>query len=262
MSNFLFVPVALAYLLIIGLLFLFGMYYFYIVLLAHRFKGDQDLEPEIDEWPSVTVQLPIFNEMYVAERLIRRAGQLDYPTAKLEIQVLDDSTDETRQIACKAVQALKAEGLNIQYLHREQREGFKAGALREGFRQASGEFLAIFDADFLPPKMFLRKTVPHLADPEIAFVQTRWGHINRNFSFLTYMQALTLDSHFIIEQFARSKAGLWFNFNGTAGVWRAKAIAEAGGWQAHTLTEDLDLSYRAFLKGWKAKYLRDVVVPA
>ncbi|RME45308.1 MAG: glycosyltransferase, partial [Caldilineae bacterium] len=187
---------------------------------------------------------------------------LDYPPDRLEIQVLDDSTDETAHLARAAVQRWQAKGVRIVHLHRRQRTGFKAGALAEGLRRAQGEFLALFDADFIPPPDFLRRTIPHFQNPRLAFVQTRWGHVNRDYSFFTRLQALAIDAHFLIEQFARSRRGFWFNFNGTAGVWRREAIEDAGGWQADTLTEDLDLSYRAFLRGWQAHYADEVVVPA
>ncbi|HJS29802.1 MAG TPA: cellulose synthase family protein, partial [Anaerolineales bacterium] len=254
--------VAILYLAIIGLLFLFGIYHFYIVYLAIRFDRQPVESLEISDWPAVTVQLPIYNELYVAERLIRAAARLDYPRDRLEIQVLDDSDDETRAAAESTANELAADGFQVRYIHRDVRSGYKAGALSQGLKVATGEFLAIFDADFIPPVDFLRRTLPRFTGPEIAFVQARWGHLNRDYSLLTFMQALTLDSHFVIEQYARSQAGYWFNFNGTAGIWRREAIEDAGGWRSETLTEDLDLSYRAFLRGWQAKYLRDVVVPA
>jgi cellulose synthase/poly-beta-1,6-N-acetylglucosamine synthase-like glycosyltransferase len=213
-------------------------------------------------WPHVTVQLPIYNELYVAERLINAVARLDYPADLLEIQVLDDSTDETVEVVHRTVGRLRAGGVNIVHLHRTHRGGFKAGALAEGLACAHGEFLAIFDADFVPPPDFLKWTLPYFQNPRIAFVQTRWGHVNRDYSFLTFLQSLTLDAHFVIEQFARCNTSYWFNFNGTAGVWRRAALEDAGGWTADTLTEDLDLSYRAFLRGWQALYLRDVQVPA
>jgi cellulose synthase/poly-beta-1,6-N-acetylglucosamine synthase-like glycosyltransferase len=180
----------------------------------------------------------------------------------LEIQVLDDSTDETTALVANQVARLRRQGVNIHHLHRDVRTGYKAGALAYGLPLARGEFIAIFDADFVPYPDFLRRTIPHFAGPQIAFVQARWGHINRDYSLLTYLQSLAIDAHFMVEQFARFQAGMWFNFNGTAGVWRKAAMLDAGGWQADTLTEDLDLSYRAFLRGWRAVYLRDVEVPA
>lgn len=263
MNNLLFIPLALAYFLVSGLLFLFGLNFMYLTFISLRQAPEKRQKPrQLEKWPRVTVQLPIYNEMYVAERLVQAACRLDYPKDRLEIQVLDDSTDETRSIVSKAVKAAKANGIDIKAIHRDDRAGYKAGALRAGFAQASGEFFAIFDADFIPQPEFLLQTVPHFEDPKIAFVQTRWGHVNRDFSFLTLIQSLAIDAHFMVEQLARSRSGLWFNFNGTAGLWRREAIVDAGGWKADTLTEDLDLSYRAFLKGWRARYLSAVETPA
>ncbi|HEX9596813.1 MAG TPA: glycosyltransferase [Anaerolineales bacterium] len=263
MNNLLFIPLAIAYFLVSGLLFLFGLNFMYLTFISLRKAPDKQQRPrQLKEWPRVTVQLPIYNEMYVAERLVQAACRLEYPKDRLEIQVLDDSTDETRSIVSRAVKAARANGTDIKVIHREDRAGYKAGALRAGFAQASGEFFAIFDADFLPQPEFLLQTVPHFEDPQIAFVQTRWGHVNRDFSFLTLIQSLAIDAHFMVEQLARSRSGLWFNFNGTAGIWRREAIEHAGGWKADTLTEDLDLSYRAFLKGWRARYLSAVETPA
>ncbi len=208
------------------------------------------------------MQLPIFNEMYVAERVIKAAAKLDYPAELLQIQVLDDSSDETKNIVQRCVAGLRAKGLNIVHVHRTNRSGYKAGALQAGLATASGEFIAIFDADFVPPPDFLRKALPYLQEPKVAFVQTRWGHLNRDYSWLTFLQSLAIDAHFMVEQYARSRAGYWFNFNGTAGIWRREAMLDAGGWTADTLTEDLDLSYRAYLRGWHGRYVRDIVVPA
>ncbi len=214
-------------------------------------------------FPRVTTQLPIFNEKNVVERLLHAVCTIDYPQDRHEIQVLDDSTDETSDLIKKLVVELKASGHDIRHLRREHRQGFKAGALAEGLQLAKGEFIAIFDADFVPPPDFLHKTVPFLlADPHCCFVQTRWGHRNRSFSFLTELQAIGIDGHFVVEQAARAWHGLFFNFNGTGGIWRAAAISDAGGWKADTLTEDLDLSYRALLRGWKPRYLLDYVTPA
>ncbi len=212
--------------------------------------------------PRVTVQLPIFNEKYVINRLLDSIAGLDYPKDKLEIQVLDDSTDETVQLTAEKVTELTALGFDISHIRRTDRTGFKAGALQAGMQQAKGEFLAIFDADFLPEKDFLQKTIPHFSHPDVGVVQTRWGHVNRDYSMLTRMQAFGLDAHFTIEQSGRSHAGSFINFNGTAGVWRKTCIENAGGWSADTLTEDLDLSYRAQLKGWKFHFLENVVAPA
>ena len=212
--------------------------------------------------PFVTVQLPIYNEMYVVDRLVDAVASLDHPRDRLEIQVLDDSTDETQRLAQQAVDRAAARGLDIRYLHRSHRTGFKAGALAEGLRQARGELIAIFDADFVPPSDFLVRVLGPFRDPEVGMVQARWGHINRDYSLLTRVQSIFLDAHFVLEHGARYRAGLFFNFNGTAGVWRRQAIDSAGGWQHDTLTEDLDLSYRAQLAGWRFVFLEDVVAPA
>jgi cellulose synthase/poly-beta-1,6-N-acetylglucosamine synthase-like glycosyltransferase len=221
-----------------------------------RDRSDVDL-------PVVTTQLPIFNERNVIERLLRAVCAFDYPRDRHEIQVLDDSTDETTSVTAHLVTQLRAEGHDVHHLHRTNRRGYKAGALADGLLAARGEFVAIFDADFVPPPDFLRQTVPFLLDdPRCGFVQTRWGHRNRSFSLLTRLQGLGIDGHFVIEQAARAWNGLFFNFNGTAGIWRTRTIADAGGWNADTLTEDLDLSYRALLAGWKPRYLLDVVTPA
>jgi cellulose synthase/poly-beta-1,6-N-acetylglucosamine synthase-like glycosyltransferase len=220
--------------------------------------------PHMDEpsWPAVTVQLPIYNERYVAERLIDAVCNLDYPANRLEIQVLDDSADDTAELARARVAAWQAAGADVVLLHRESREGYKAGALEAGQKVAKGELVAIFDADFVPPHDFLRRAVPIFRDPAIGMVQARWGHLNREDSLLTKVQAMLLDGHFVIEHAARHRSGCLFNFNGTAGVWRRRAIEDAGGWQHDTLTEDLDLSYRAQLRGWRFHYQNDLVVPA
>jgi cellulose synthase/poly-beta-1,6-N-acetylglucosamine synthase-like glycosyltransferase len=214
------------------------------------------------EWPVVTVQLPIYNEKHVAERLIAAVAELDYPRDALQIQVLDDSTDETAALMQQSVARYARQGIDIQHVRRVERAGFKAGALAEGLRQARGEFLAIFDADFVPPADFLRRTIPYFAAPDIGCVQARWGHLNRGYSMLTQVQAIGIDGHFLVEQRARSQAGLFLNFNGSAGVWRRACVEHAGGWQSDTLAEDLDLSYRAQLAGWRIVYAADVVVPA
>ncbi len=212
--------------------------------------------------PLVTVQLPIYNELYVVERLIEAVSKFDYPKNRLEIQVLDDSDDHTSELISEKVKALQSEGLDITHIQREHRAGFKAGALQHGLKRAKGEFLAIFDADFLPHPDFLRRTLLYFEDSEIGMVQTRWGHVNKNYSLLTKLQAFGLDAHFSVEQQGRSNAGSFINFNGTGGVWRKSCVVDSGGWSADTLTEDLDLSYRAQFKGWKFKYLEDVVAPA
>lgn len=215
-----------------------------------------------DEVPYVTIQLPVFNEMYVMDRLLKNIALIDYPKEKLEIQVLDDSTDDTVKSTAAHVAELKATGLDIVHICRTNRQGFKAGALKEGLVIAKGEFIAIFDADFLPEADWLQRTIPHFKDDKIGVVQTRWGHINRNYSILTKIQAFALDAHFTLEQVGRNSKGHFINFNGTAGIWRKKCIIDAGNWEGDTLTEDLDLSYRAQLKNWEFKYLEDVHTPA
>ncbi len=211
--------------------------------------------------PVVTVQLPIYNERYVATRLLEAVGAFDYPRDRLEIQVLDDSTDDTTEIVEAIVDRLRAGGLEVVHLHRRVRTGFKAGALADGLRVARGEFVAIFDADFVPRPGFLKETLPHF-EPDVAVVQARWGHLNRSFSALTVAQSLGIDGHFAVEQSARARAGLFLNFNGTGGIWRRAAILDAGGWTHDTVTEDLDLSYRAQLRGWRIVYRPDIVCPA
>ncbi|CAN5355995.1 glycosyltransferase family 2 protein [soil metagenome] len=212
--------------------------------------------------PKVTVQLPIYNELYVVERLLDAVTSIEYPSEKLEIQVLDDSTDETSSLIENKINQLEYKKLEIKHIKRQDRENYKAGALQHGLAEAKGDLIAIFDADFLPEKDFLFKTVMHFKDPKLGVVQTRWGHLNNDYSILTKLQAFGLDAHFSIEQKGRNKAGSFINFNGTGGVWRKDCIIDAGGWSADTLTEDLDLSYRAQLKGWKFRYLEEVVTPA
>lgn len=221
-------------------------------------------QPELqnDELPVVTVQLPVYNEMYVVERLIRSVAALDYPKEKLEIQVLDDSTDESFELASKVIRELKEQGLDIHHIRRPDRKGYKAGALAYGTELARGLYIAIFDADFIPHPEFLRKTLPYFREEKVGVVQTRWEHVNENYSLLTKLQAFGLDAHFTVEQIGRNKAGHFINFNGTAGVWRRSCIEDAGGWQSDTITEDLDLSYRAQLRNWKFYYLKDVGSPA
>ena len=218
--------------------------------------------PDISDYPIVTVQLPIYNELYVAARLLDNICSLNYPKDKLEIQVLDDSTDETVEITRQKVEQYRQDGFDIQLIHRPDRKGFKAGALQNGMLSARGEFIAIFDADFLPQKDFLLNTIPHFQDPTVGVVQTRWEHLNQNYSLITRLQAFQLNVHFTVEQSGRQAADYLLQFNGTAGVWRASTIADAGGWAADTLTEDLDLSYRAQLRGWQIRYLEDVGSPA
>ena len=234
-----------------------------VLFLIQRRKHAAPVLPEPKNWPEVTVQLPVYNEQFVIERLIDAACALDYPAEALSIQVLDDSTDHTTNLARQRVDYHRQRGVNIQLLHRKDRQGFKAGALAAGLRKASGEFIAIFDADFVPPRDFLRRLVPYLvADPKVGMAQARWGHLNDSYSLLTRSQAMFLDGHFIIEQTTRSRTGMLFNFNGSAGIWRRACIEDAGGWQGDTLSEDLDLSYRAQMKGWRFAFAPDVVAPA
>ncbi len=246
------VAIMLPYFLVMSILAMYGIHRYARVYnyFKHR-KNVPGPPPEVAVWPKVTVQLPIYNERYVIERLIETVAQFDYPRELLDIQVLDDSTDQTQQVARDCVERHQALGIPITYLHRENREGFKAGALQEGLKPATGEFVAIFDADFIPPADFLRRTVPYFANPQIGMVQTRWSYVNRNYSTLTEVEAILLDGHFAIEHSSRFRSGLFFNFNGTAGIWRRTAIEDAGGWQHDTLTEDTDLSYRAQIRGWK-----------
>src|SRR5579871_2952426 len=253
------------YLVLIALLSLYGIHRYWILYLYFRYykwAKPVPVPPLPDPLPVVTVQLPVYNERYVVERLVDAVCRLDYPRDRLEIQVLDDSTDDTGDIIRAKIEHLRAEGFVIERIHRQKRTGFKAGALAEGLTCSRGKFLAIFDADFVPPEDFLRKTLPWLVDPSVGMVQTRWGHLNENYSLLTWIQSIFLDGHFLIEHTARNRSGAFFNFNGTAGVWRREAIVSSGGWQHDTLTEDLDLSYRAQMKGWRFVYLPDVVCPA
>jgi cellulose synthase/poly-beta-1,6-N-acetylglucosamine synthase-like glycosyltransferase len=234
-----------------------------LAVLYLRQRGDSPVQPSPREWPVVTVQLPIYNEMYVVKRLVRAVAQLDYPRDRLQVQVLDDSTDESTWLARACVEQYRGQGLDIVLLHRHDRQGYKAGALAEGLKTARGEFLAIFDADFVPAPDFLKRTVSHLvADSSLGFVQTRWSYLNANYSSLTLAQTIALDGHFVVEHLARNRNGLLMNFNGTAGVWRTRAIKDSGGWQSDTLTEDVDLSFRAQLAGWRALYLPEVEAPA
>src|SRR6202049_4967741 len=252
------------YFIVLILLASYVSHLFFLLYLYYKNKKNRTTEPpaHFPELPRVTVQLPIFNEQFVVERLLDSICRLNYPLEKLDIQVLDDSTDETLAVARGLVNHYAAKGFPVSYHHRFNREGFKAGALAEGLKTAQGDFVAIFDADFVPPEDFLLRTIHHFTHPTIGMVQTRWTHINRNYSFLTEVEAILLDGHFVLEHSGRARSNLFFNFNGTAGVWRGKAIEEAGGWQHDTLTEDTDLSYRAQLKGWKFIYLQDVECPA
>jgi cellulose synthase/poly-beta-1,6-N-acetylglucosamine synthase-like glycosyltransferase len=250
----------------LGILMVLAMYGFHrsiLVYLYYRHKSERPSpKGRFEELPRVTVQLPMFNEMYVVQRLLDAVAKIDYPRDRFQIQVLDDSTDETQGICRVKVAELQANGLDVEYVHRDDRTGFKAGALENGLKTATGEFVLIFDADFVPNADILQKTIQFFTDPGIAMVQVRWEHVNREFSGLTEAQALMLDGHFVMEHAGRNWSGRFFNFNGTAGIWRRSAIADAGGWQHDTLTEDMDLSYRAQLKGWRFIYLPEVVAPA
>jgi cellulose synthase/poly-beta-1,6-N-acetylglucosamine synthase-like glycosyltransferase len=242
---------------------LYGVNAFVLTFLYVRHRRESVPESPLSTFPHVTVQLPVFDEAHVIERLIDCTVRLAYPRERLQIQVLDDSTDETTLLARNRVALYRARGVDIELLHRDNRLDFKAGALREGMNSAKGELIALFDADFVPPRDFLLKTVPHfLSQPDLGFVQTRWGHVNGTYSYLTGAQTIALDGHFGVEQPARQRSGLFINFNGAGGVWRRQCINDAGGWQGDTLCEDMDLSYRAQLAGWKPLYLRDVVCPA
>jgi cellulose synthase/poly-beta-1,6-N-acetylglucosamine synthase-like glycosyltransferase len=242
---------------------LYGVHRYFIIFLYFRNRHRAPLPPQrFSELPTVTVQLPIYNEVYVIERLLVAVSQIDYPREKLEIQILDDSTDETRKIADREALRLRRLGFQVEVLRRSNRIGFKAGALNHGLRRAKGEFFLILDADFIPPPHILQETVHYFSDPAIGMIQTRWGHINRSYSLLTRAQAILLDGHLLLEQTARSRTGRFFNFNGTAGLWRRSCIEEAGGWQHDTLTEDLDLSYRAQLNGARFLFLSNIVTPA
>jgi cellulose synthase/poly-beta-1,6-N-acetylglucosamine synthase-like glycosyltransferase len=241
----------------------YGIHRYFIIylFLKNRSRGPVPAR-QFEQLPKVTVQLPIFNEIYVVERLLRSVSQMDYPKELLQIQVLDDSTDETREVVASCAEELRQKGFNVQRIHRVDRTGFKAGALAAGLEAAEGEFMCILDADFVPQPDLLKRTIHFFTDPKIGMIQTRWGHLNRGYSPLTRMQAIFLDGHLLLEQTARSRSGRFFNFNGTAGLWRRSCIEQSGGWQHDTLCEDLDLSYRAQLAGWKFIYLSDVVTPA
>ncbi len=256
------------YFIVLVILSFYGLHRYQLVWLYYRHAKNAAKEPPhtFAELPFVTVQLPIYNEQFVVERLIEACCRLDYPRDRFEIQLLDDSTDETQQVAAEIVERYRS-GCNgelqpLLYIHRTNRHGYKAGALDHGLKSAQGEFVAIFDADFVPPRDWLMNVIHHFAEPEIGMVQTRWTHLNRDYSFLTEVEALMLDGHFVLEHGGRSRAGVFFNFNGTAGMWRRCVIEDAGGWQHDTLTEDTDLSYRAQIKGWKFKYLQHVECPA
>ncbi|MDP3940248.1 MAG: glycosyltransferase family 2 protein [Deltaproteobacteria bacterium] len=266
-------PLFAVYGLAVILLFLYGVNSYYLVyqFVKNRRRSEQNDEAVVREYwndksyenlPLVTIQLPIYNEQYVVERLIRSACNIDYAPGKVEIQVLDDSTDETKDLVVKIVDRYREMGHDVHHITRPTREGYKAGALKFGMERCRGEFIAIFDADFMPPKDFLYKTVPYFSNPKIGLVQTRWSHVNADYSFLTLAQSLGIDGHFVVEQAGRAWGNLFMNFNGTAGIWRKETIESAGGWQADTLTEDMDLSYRAQLAGWKMHFLHNVCTPA
>jgi cellulose synthase/poly-beta-1,6-N-acetylglucosamine synthase-like glycosyltransferase len=252
------------YFVVLILLASYGVHRYILVYLYYKHRNKRTTDPpgHFSDLPRVTVQLPIFNERFVVERLLDAICRMNYPPDKLDIQVLDDSTDETQAVARDLVERYATRGCPISYHHRNNREGYKAGALAEGMQTSKGEFIAIFDADFVPSEDFLLRTIHHFTEPGIGMVQTRWTHINRHYSFLTEVEAILLDGHFVLEHSGRACSDLFFNFNGTAGVWRRSAIEQAGGWQHDTLTEDTDLSYRAQLKGWKFVYLQDVECPA
>jgi cellulose synthase/poly-beta-1,6-N-acetylglucosamine synthase-like glycosyltransferase len=262
--NFFDATMLIPYFAVMILLSFYGIHRY--TMCYHYFKFRKNYNPDpprhFEELPMVTVQLPIFNEQFVIDRLIEAVCAMEYPREKLEIQVLDDSTDETQGVASAIVERYAALGYDIAYLHRTNRHGFKAGALDAGLKIAKGEFVAIFDADFVPPPEWLMKVIHHFAEPEIGMVQTRWTYLNRNYSMLTEIEAILLDGHFVLEHGARARAGEYFNFNGTAGMWRRQAIYDGGGWQHDTLTEDTDLSYRSQIAGWKFKYLPDVECPS
>ena len=252
-----------AYLSTLAILAVYGVHRYIQIYLYYRHQHKVPVPAgKFTELPQVTVQLPMYNEMYVADRVIEAACQIDWPREKLQIQVLDDSTDRSADIAKACCDRMRRLGHNVQYIHRANRTGYKAGALANGLHEASGEFVVIFDADFIPTRDMLRRSIDFFTDPNVGCVQTRWDHINRTQSMLTRCQAIFLDGHFMIEHTARNRSGRFINFNGTAGIWRRKAIEDAGGWQHDTLTEDVDLSYRAQLRGWQFVFLPELLAPA
>lgn len=262
--NFFDAAMLLPYFAVMILLSFYGIHRYTMCYRYFKYKKNYDPNPpkHFDELPRVTVQLPIFNEQFVIDRLIEAVCAMEYPREKLEIQVLDDSTDETQEVAARIVDRYAALGHPIVYIHRTNRHGFKAGALDAGLKVAKGDFVAIFDADFMPPPDWLMKVIHHFAEPEIGMVQTRWAHLNRDYSLLTQIEAILLDGHFVLEHGSRVRSGEFFNFNGTAGMWRRQAIVDGGGWQHDTLTEDTDLSYRSQMAGWRFKYLPEVECPS
>jgi cellulose synthase/poly-beta-1,6-N-acetylglucosamine synthase-like glycosyltransferase len=251
------------YIIILLILSSYGLHRLYILITYFIFKRKtpHPKDAGLSNPPFVTIQLPIYNELNVIERLLDCTSKIIYPCDRFEIQVIDDSTDETREFVARLVDEYQRTGLNIYHLNRGTREGFKAGALEYGLKTAKGEFTAIFDADFMPQPDVLQRTIPFFSDPNVGLVQLRWEHLNRNFSLLTYVQSVILDGHFILEHTARNRSGCFFNFNGTAGIWRRQAITDSGGWHTDTLTEDLDLSYRTQLRGWKFVFLNDSATP-
>ncbi len=256
--------ILIPYFTILAVLSVYGVHRYEVIrtYFKHRKKATGEPPMRFAQLPPVTIQLPVYNERYVIERLIDEITRMEYPRELLQIQVLDDSTDDTAPFAEALVDRYRALGFPIEYHHRTNRYGFKAGALQEGLETATGEFVAIFDADFIPPPDFLTRTIHHFADPSVGVVQTRWSYLNRDYSFLTEVEAMLLDGHFILEHGARSRAGYFFNFNGTAGILRRRMIEDAGGWQHDTLTEDSDLSYRAQLKGWRFVYMPGLECPS
>lgn len=257
-----------AYIISLTILFFFGahgfnMIYYYFKTFSMRTLDLSEEELFLKDYPLVTIQIPLYNEQYVITRLIDSVLRMEYPKEKLEVQILDDSTDETTKIIHDHIQKYILDGYDVKHIHRTNREGFKAGALKVGLETATGEFVAVFDADFIPRKKFLKRTIPYFyKDDKLGLVQTRWEHLNREYSLMTKTQAIALDGHFVIEQAVRNRSGFFINFNGTGGIWRKECIFDAGNWEADTLTEDLDLSYRAQMKGWKFKYLVNFTSPA
>jgi cellulose synthase/poly-beta-1,6-N-acetylglucosamine synthase-like glycosyltransferase len=251
------------YIVVLSFPFIFGSNGFLMIYYYFKYRGKQDArKKELDEFPIVTIQLPVYNELYVVNRAVDAVCALDYPRDRIEIQVLDDSTDETSAILLRKISEKARDGFDIKHIRRGNRQGYKAGALKFGLSKSRGEYVAIFDADFIPRPDFLKKTLPYFVDPKVGLVQTRWEHINSDYSLLTRAQAIALDGHFVIEQQVRNKAGFFINFNGTAGIWRRSCIEDAGNWEADTLAEDLDLSYRAQLKGWHFVFMKEYTSPA
>jgi cellulose synthase/poly-beta-1,6-N-acetylglucosamine synthase-like glycosyltransferase len=252
------------YFFVMIVLSVYGLHRYTMCYQYFKYKKNYDPNPKqhFDELPTVLIQLPMYNEQFVVERLVEAVCAMEYPREKLEIQVLDDSTDESQNVAREVVQRYAAQGHPIVYIHRTNRHGFKAGALDEGLKVSKGEFVAVFDADFMPPVDWILKVIHHFAEPDVGMVQTRWAHINRDYSLLTKIEAILLDAHFVIEHGSRVRTGEFFNFNGTAGMWRRQAITDGGGWQHDTLTEDTDLSYRSQMAGWRFKYLPEVECPS